>query len=88
LRERPALPDDGEGPSRVLVLEGGEPHTWGGPRIRWAERQNLESVFFVLDNKEEVRDWGTIQSGAGLAVRSLTTALDSLRDIIFPVSQV
>jgi hypothetical protein len=45
-------------------------------------------VFFILDDKEEARDWGTIQSGVGLAVRSLTTALDSLRDVVAPVGQV
>jgi hypothetical protein len=45
-------------------------------------------VFFILDDKEEARDWGTIQSGVGLAVYSLTTALDSLQDVVTTVGLV
>jgi hypothetical protein len=60
----------------------------GGPQIWWAERQNPELTFFILDNKEEAKDWGTIQMGVGLAVYSQTTALDLLCDIITLVGQV
>jgi hypothetical protein len=61
---------------------------WGGPRIWWVKRRSPELVFFILDDKEEARDWGTIQSGVGLAVHSLTTALDLLYDVVALVSQV
>jgi hypothetical protein len=67
---------------------GSEPHAWGGPQIRWDKRRHPKSAFFILDDKEEARDWGTIQSRVGLAVRSLTTMLDSLHDVIAPVGQV
>lgn len=33
-----------------LVWRGGEPHAWGGPRICWADRQDLRAMVFVLDN--------------------------------------
>jgi hypothetical protein len=56
LQEGSVLPSDSIGPCHVLVWVGGEPHAWGGPRIRWGKRQNPKSVFFVLDDKEEVRD--------------------------------
>jgi hypothetical protein len=64
-RERPASPGDGEGPSRVLVRVGSEPHTWGGPQIWWVKRQNPKSTFFVLDNKE-ARDWALSSRGSDL----------------------
>jgi hypothetical protein len=86
-RERPTSPGDGEGPSWVLVRVGSEPHTWGGPQIWWVERQNPKSMFFILDDKE-ARDWGTIQSGVGLVLRSLTTALDLLGDIVTLIGPV
>jgi hypothetical protein len=69
-RERSTSPDDGEGPSWALVCVGSESHTWGGPLICWAERRNPKSAFFILDDKEEARDSGTIQSGVKLMVRS------------------
>jgi hypothetical protein len=53
-----ALPHEGAA-SPDVVRVGGEPHMWGGPRIRWAKRKNPESAFSVLDDKE-ARDWGTL----------------------------
>lgn len=88
LQEGSASPGVGVRPSQSLVQVGDEPHAWGGPRIRWAERQNPELTFFVLDDREEAKDWGTIQTGVVLVVRSLTTALDLLCDVVAPVDQV
>jgi hypothetical protein len=45
-------------------------------------------MFFVLDDREEAKDWSTIQTGVELAFYSLVTALDSLHDVIAPVSLV
>jgi hypothetical protein len=52
------------------------------------EAKNPKSAFFILDDKEEARDWGTIQLEVRLVVRSLTTMLDSLHDIVALVGQV
>jgi hypothetical protein len=36
--------------SLPLVRRGHELHVWGGPWIRWANRQDLEKMVFVLDD--------------------------------------
>jgi hypothetical protein len=49
-QEGSASPGVGAGPSQALVRVGDEPLAWGGPRIWWAETQNPELTFFILDD--------------------------------------
>jgi hypothetical protein len=76
------------GSSRALVRAGGDLHAWGGPTLRWADRQNLEAALLTLDDAMEVGDWERIDMGVELAVHALNTTLGSLRDIVDPIGQV
>jgi len=71
-----------------LVRFGGDPHTWGGSQIRWADRQDLGAMIFTLDDAMEKREWGSIHMEVGTMVHALTTALSSLQDVIALVGQV
>lgn len=58
---------------------------WGGPRIRWADRQDPKVMVFVLDDKAEVKDYESVCRGVEIAVRSLSTMMDALCDVIVPM---
>jgi hypothetical protein len=47
---------NGVEPSWLLVWEGGDPHTWGGPQIQWANQRDSEVMLFTLDDDAEVKD--------------------------------
>ena len=42
----------------------------------------------ALDEAVEEREWGSVHTEVGDAVRALTTMLSSMRDIVTPVGQV
>ena len=71
-----------------MVRQGEEPHAWGGPRIRWASRQDPGGAIFVLDDLAEEKDCASVRKGMESVVRSLTTGLDTLRNVVVPVGQV
>jgi hypothetical protein len=39
-------------------------------------------TLFTLDDDTEVKNWERVNTGVKIAVRALTTALGSLRDVI------
>jgi hypothetical protein len=53
MQEGSASPRADVGSSQALVWAGGDPHTWGGPMLRWADRQNLEATLLALDDATE-----------------------------------
>ena len=82
------LPGVGVEASWPLVYVGSNPHTWGGPQIKWANHRDLWAMLFNLDDTMEKREWGSVHAEVGVTVRALTTVLSSLQDIITPVGQV
>jgi hypothetical protein len=45
-------------------------------------------TLFTLDDDAEVKNWERVNTGVKIAVRALTTALGSLRDVITLTVQV
>ena len=75
-------------PSRSLVWVGGDPHAWGGSEIRWADRWEPGATLFSLDAATEEREWESVHTEVGTVVRTLTTALSSLHDVVTLIGQV
>jgi hypothetical protein len=79
---------DSAEPSRPLVWVGSDPHTWGRPRIRWADRWDPGVTLFALDDVTEEKEWGSVDIEARTTVHALTTTLSLLRDVVTSVGQV
>jgi hypothetical protein len=67
---------------------GGNPNQWGGPRLTWEDRQNLERLIFVLDDAAEQGHWDRVQAGLQNFSSTLTAALSMLREDVALASQV
>ena len=71
-----------------LVWVDDDPHTWGGPRIRWADHRDPGATLFTLNDVTEKREWGSLHEEVGVMIRALTTVLSSLQDVVAPVGQI
>ena len=78
----------GMGPSLPLVQRGSEPHVWGGPWIRWADKQDPDTTVFVLDDREEAKDCGSVHEGVEVVMHSLSCAMYALCDVMVSAGQV
>jgi hypothetical protein len=76
----------GVGSSQALV-QAGHLHAWGDPVLWWADRWDLTSILFTLDDATEMEQ-ESIDVGVASALEALNNAVGVLRDVVTPASWV